>query len=106
MSSIITGTGSYIPEDIQSNHIFLKSEFYDTGHVPLEGKNELIIEKFKNITGIEERRYVSSELNNSEIGAIAARLAIKKAGIDPESIDQIIVAQKHHRYRRAQICII
>jgi len=92
MSSIITGTGSYIPEDIQSNHIFLKSEFYDTEHVPLEGNNDLIIEKFKNITGIEERRYVSSELNNSEIGAIAARLAIKKAGIDPESIDQIIVA--------------
>jgi 3-oxoacyl-[acyl-carrier-protein] synthase-3 len=92
MSSIITGTGSYIPEDIQSNNIFLKSEFYDAGHVPLEGKNELIIEKFKNITGIEERRYVSPELNNSEIGAIAARRAIKKAGIDPESIDQIIVA--------------
>lgn len=92
MSSIITGTGSYIPEDIQSNNIFMKSEFYDTGHLPLEDNNELIIEKFKNITGIEERRYVPSELNNSEIGAIAARRAIKNAGIDPESIDQIIVA--------------
>jgi len=92
MSSIITGTGSYIPEDIQSNNIFLKSKFYDTGHVPLEGNNEVIIEKFKNITGIEERRYVPSEMNNSEIAAIAARRAIEKSGIDPESIDQIIVA--------------
>ncbi len=54
--------------------------------------NDLIIEKFKNITGIEERRYLSSNLNNSDIAAIAAQRAIKNAGIDPESIDQIIVA--------------
>ena len=92
MSSIITGTGSYIPEDIQSNTIFLQNEFYDAGHHPLEENNELIIEKFKNITGIEERRYLSSDLNNSDIATIAAQRAIKHAGIDPESIDQIIVA--------------
>ena len=48
MSSIITGTGSYIPEDIQPNKIFLKNEFFDIEHVPLEDNNKLIIEKFKN----------------------------------------------------------
>lgn len=92
MSSIITGTGSYIPEDIKSNDIFLKNDFYDMGHLPMEDNNELIIEKFKNITGIEERRYLSSDLSNSDIAAIAAERAIENAGIDPETIDQIIVA--------------
>ena len=92
MSSIITGTGSYIPEEIQSNAFFLQNEFYDEGRLPLEDSNDLIIEKFKNITGIEERRYLPSNLNNSDIAAIAAQRAIKRAGIDPESIDQIIVA--------------
>ncbi len=37
MSSVITGTGSYIPEEIQSNAIFLENEFYDEGQLPLEG---------------------------------------------------------------------
>lgn len=92
MSSIITGTGSYIPKGIASNKSFLKNEFYDTAHLPLEDHNDLIIEKFKNITGIEERRYISSDLSNSDIGAIAAERAIKNADIDPETIDQIILA--------------
>jgi len=92
MSTIITGTGSYIPEDIKPNDIFLKNKFYDAGHLPLEDNNELIIEKFKNITGIEERRYLSSDLSNSDIAAIAANRAIKNAKIDPETIDQLIVA--------------
>lgn len=92
MSSIITGTGSYIPEGIAPNKIFLTNEFYDTGHHPLEDNNEIIIEKFKNITGIEERRYIPSDLNNSDIGALAAKRAIKNANIDPETIDQIILA--------------
>ncbi len=92
MNSIITGTGSYIPEEIQANSIFLENEFYDHEHLPLKDNNEVVIEKFKNITGIEERRYLSSGLKNSDIATIAAQRAIKQAGIDPESIDQIIVA--------------
>jgi len=92
MSSIISGTGSYIPKEIQSNKVFLENEFFDTNHLPLEDNNEVIIEKFKNITGIEERRYLSDELGNSDIAAIAAKRAIKEADIDSESIDQIIVA--------------
>jgi 3-oxoacyl-[acyl-carrier-protein] synthase-3 len=89
---MITGTGSYIPEEIQPNAGFLENEFYDEERLPLKDNNELIIEKFKSITGIEERRYLSSDLNNSDIAYIAAQRAIKKAGIDPESIDQIILA--------------
>jgi 3-oxoacyl-[acyl-carrier-protein] synthase-3 len=52
-----------------------------------------IIKKFEQITGIYERRYANKEMNASDMAAIAADVAIKDAGIDPESIDQIIVAQ-------------
>ena len=48
--------------------------------------------KFQQITGIEERRYAVPELNASQIGAIAARLALEDSGVDPETLDQIIVA--------------
>ena len=42
-----------------------------------------IIEKFEAITGIEERRYASSEINCSDMATEAARLAIIDAGCNP-----------------------
>lgn len=91
-SSVITGTGSYVPTEMKSNSDFSVNEFYSEKSEKIETPAEVIAEKFKQITGIEERRYVSGELNNSDIAAIAAQLAIDDAGIDKESIDQIIFA--------------
>ncbi|MGB0425180.1 MAG: 3-oxoacyl-ACP synthase III family protein, partial [Flavobacteriales bacterium] len=54
--------------------------------------HDQIAEKFKAITGIQERRYVDDNLVASDIGAAAARLAIEDAGVDMETIDQVIVA--------------
>lgn len=92
MNSIITGTGSYIPDIIKKNADFLNNSFYSDTNDPLTDENEVIIQKFKGITGIEERRYLQSGLLNSEIATIAANLAIERAGIDIETIDQIIFA--------------
>ena len=92
-SSVITGTGSFIPETIVDNKEFLNSVFYDENKKSLPYENEKIIEKFKAITGIESRRYLTGKLNSSDIGTLAAQKAIEDAGIDPESIDQIIFAQ-------------
>jgi 3-oxoacyl-[acyl-carrier-protein] synthase-3 len=89
---MITGTGSYIPENIVTNQDFAKNLFFDTGGKAFEASHEEIAEKFKAITGIQERRYVDDNLVASDIGAIAGRLAIEDAGIDMESIDQVIVA--------------
>ena len=89
---LITGTGSYIPNKvIESNH-FADHQFYDDKGRKIEGSHEEIAKKFKAITGIEERRYVENEMVASDIGAIAGRLAIEDAGIDSETIDQVIVA--------------
>ncbi len=90
--TVITGTGSYIPEQIKTNQDFTSSEFYGEDHKPLTTPAEEIVEKFKGITGIEERRYADLEMNSSDMALIASRIAIEDAGIDPETIDQIIFA--------------
>ncbi len=90
MKSIIIGTGSYIPKIIKKNSDFLNQEFYSEKNESIPSSNEIIIEKFKGITGIEERRYLEPELQNSDAGTIAAKRAIEDANINPEEIDQII----------------
>ena len=88
----IVGVGSYIPDIIKKNEDFLKSEFFNQDETAFDAHPEVIIKKFKAITGIEERRYVGSELNTSDIATFAAEKAIKDSGIDPETLDYIIVA--------------
>jgi len=90
--TIITGTGSYIPPMVKTNGDFMAAEFYGEDHKPLLTPAAEIVEKFKDITGIEERRYASNEINSSDMAFEAAKLAIADAGIDPETIDQIIFA--------------
>jgi 3-oxoacyl-[acyl-carrier-protein] synthase III len=90
--SVITGTGSYIPSTLISNDNFLKSEFYDSLGKKIETGNQDIIDKFKEITTIKERRYVSEDLVTSDIAYLAALEAIKSSNIDKEELDYIILA--------------
>jgi 3-oxoacyl-[acyl-carrier-protein] synthase III len=92
LQSIITGTGSYIPPVVQSNNDFAKQIFYGENREPIPTAPGTVVDKFKQITGIEERRYTTDDLNTSDIGAIAAQKAIADSGINPEELDQIIVA--------------
>lgn len=90
--SVITGTGSYIPTVVRKNKDFLTGEFYSEDGSRITTPPEIIIDKFKKITGIEERRYVSADLNTSDIASLAAQSAIDDSGIDKETLDIIIVA--------------
>jgi 3-oxoacyl-[acyl-carrier-protein] synthase III len=92
MATIITGTGSYIPGLVIPNHSFSDHHFYGEDGVLINTPNAEIFEKFKDITGIYERRYAEENVNTSDLATKAAALAIEDAGIDPETIDQIIVA--------------
>jgi 3-oxoacyl-[acyl-carrier-protein] synthase-3 len=92
MATIIKGTGSYIPSIIKSNQDFIGNTFYGENGELIPTPNQEIVEKFKDITGIYERRYAEQEMNTSEMATAASKLAIQDAGIDPETIDQIIVA--------------
>jgi len=90
-NSIIIGTGSYIPTLKVPNRHFLNNDFFDENGKKLERSNSDIIEKFKEITCINERRYVIDNLSTSDIAYESAKSALE--GIDPESLDYIIVAQ-------------
>lgn len=90
--SIITGTGSYIPERIIPNQDFLSNVFYDNNGNVIEVENGELIKKFEKITNISERRYVNDDLVTSDIAYMAADRAIKSSSTDPETLDYIIVA--------------
>lgn len=92
MNSVITGTGSYIPTITKTNKNFNEERFFNEKNEPFSNSNAVIIEKFKEITGIEERRYVTDDKKASDIAAIAAQRAIEKAGVNPEELDYIILA--------------
>ncbi|WP_111685539.1 3-oxoacyl-ACP synthase III family protein [Winogradskyella tangerina] len=92
MSIKITGTGSYIPKSIERNEDFHQHTFLNSDGSSIDYPNEVIVEKFKAITGIVERRYADDQLVSSDIGFLAAQKAIDDANVDPEEIDYIICA--------------
>jgi 3-oxoacyl-[acyl-carrier-protein] synthase III len=92
LRSVITGTGCYIPSLTKTNEDFISQNFYAEDNTRIGIKSHIIIDKFKKITGIEERRYVTDDLNTSDIASFAAYEAIKDSGIDMETLDLIIVA--------------
>ena len=95
MGITITGTGSYIPKEITSNKDFENHDFYNEDGTSFAHQNDVIIEKFKAITGISERRYAQEKYSTSDIASFAAQKAIDYAKIDPETLDYIIVAHNY-----------
>lgn len=77
--SKVIGTGGYLPKKILTNEEL--SETVDTS-------DSWIYER----TGIKSRRIAAADETSSSMAEIAARQAIEMAGIDPETIDLIIVA--------------
>lgn len=90
--SVIAGTGSYIPSPTISNADFLQTAFYDEEECRVTETASETVQKLEDISGIKERRYLEEGYNASDMGAWAAAEAISNAGIDPESIDYLLVA--------------
>jgi len=99
MAIRITGTGAYIPTERITNTDFAKHEFLNEDGSPFPYANEVVAQKFQEITGIEERRYASDNLLTSDIATLAAQEAIAKAGIDPETLDYVILAHNFGNVR-------
>lgn len=78
-NAAITGTGAYLPENILTN--FDLEKMVDTSD-----------EWIRQRTGIVERRIAEDDIATSDLSVHAARLAIKKAQIDPLDIEMILVA--------------
>ena len=91
--TVIIGTGSCIPSQKVPNEAFLERVFYENYGQPYgEGETSKIVTKFQEITDISERRYVTDDLVASDLAFEAGQQAVANAGIDPETLDYIIVA--------------
>lgn len=103
MNIKITGSGSYIPTEKVSNIDFAKHSFLNEDGTPFPHSNEVVAEKFLEITGIQERRYVTDDLCASDIAILAAEKAILDAKIDRETIDYIILAHNFGDVKKGAI---
>ena len=79
MKARIIGTGSYLPEKVLTNADLEK--IVDTS-------DQWITER----TGIKQRHIADDEQTTCDLAEIASRHAIEASGIEPDSIDLIIVA--------------
>ncbi len=75
----ITGTGSYAPKKIITNHDLEKL---------VNTSDEWITER----TGIKERRIAEKDESTSDLAYEASKKALKAAGLSPHELDLIIVA--------------
>ena len=91
--SVICATGKYIPTNIIPNEVFLNNHFTDNSGKKFSQSNVEIIEKFEQITTINQRRFANDNLTTSDIGWLAAEDALNSSRIDRESLDYIIFAQ-------------
>ena len=82
--SRVIGTGSYLPPDRVTNQE-LAERLAKQG---VETSDEWIVAR----TGIHARHFAAPDQATSELALNASRNAIEAAGIDPQSIDLIIVA--------------
>ena len=102
ISSKITGTGTFIPSIKKENKDFLNEIFLNEDGTSFSSENDVIIEKFKAITGIEERRYAKPEYTTSDLAFFAAEKAIKDANLDPEELSYIILAHNFGDVKEGQ----
>lgn len=77
--SRITGTGSYLPEKILTNHDLEKM---------VDTSDEWIVER----TGIKKRHIAEKDQSTCDLAEVAARNALEMAGKKAEDIDLIIFA--------------
>jgi 3-oxoacyl-[acyl-carrier-protein] synthase-3 len=103
MNIKITGSGSYIPTEVVSNKDFADHVFLNDDGTPFPHPNDIVAAKFLEITGIHERRYVSNDLNTSDIAFLAAKKAIEDSNIDPETLDYIIFAHNFGNVKKGAI---
>ena len=103
ISSKITGTGTFIPSLKKENSDFLQENFLNNDGSVFSDSNDVIIQKFKAITGIEERRYAIEKYTTSDLAFFASEKAIEDAKINKEELDYIIFAHNFGDLKKGAI---
>ena len=87
INAIITGVGGYVPDYVLNNDELSRM---------VETNDEWIMSR----VGIKERRILNEEgLGTSYMARKAAKQLIQKTGVDPDSIDALIVATSTADYK-------
>lgn len=90
----IAGCGSYVPEVVITNH-------------DLEQRMDTTDTWIREKIGIVERRVVRPDQAMTDLAIPAARQAVEDAGIDPKTIDLILVAGSNHDFLMpATACLV
>ena len=79
LRSVVLGCGAYLPKRVVSNDDLARM---------VDTSDEWIVQR----TGIRQRHVAAPGEFTSHLGIAAARAAIADAGVDPQSIDLIVVA--------------
>ena len=93
LRTVIIGTGSSIPPLAIPNEAFLENTFFEDFDQPFPpDAAPKIVAKLREITDIAERRYAGGTQVASDLALEAASRALASAGIDPETLDYLILA--------------
>jgi 3-oxoacyl-[acyl-carrier-protein] synthase-3 len=76
----ILSTGSHVPEQVVTNAAFAPRFGESVDHWLVEN------------VGIRERRFMRDDQVTSDLAVAAGRVALERAGLEPEALDRIIVA--------------
>ena len=79
ITSLITGTGSYLPEKVMTNDDLAKV---------METSDDWI----KKRTGINQRHIAAEDQKTSDLAAAAGRQALEAAGLSVEDVEAIVIA--------------
>jgi 3-oxoacyl-[acyl-carrier-protein] synthase-3 len=91
--SVFTGSGSFIPTQQVTNAHFEDRSFFLDYDEPIDpADNARVLRKITEITDIAERRYAGEDHVASDLGFHASVRALEDSGIDPETLDYVIVA--------------
>jgi 3-oxoacyl-(acyl-carrier-protein) synthase III len=89
IATVIAGVGKHVPDRIvTSEEIEKKVGFEEKFNMPLGS-----IEK---ISGVRERRYVADNQASSDMAYEASKIALERAGVEPDELDIIIFASASH----------
>ncbi|MEA1882082.1 MAG: ketoacyl-ACP synthase III [Candidatus Marinimicrobia bacterium] len=92
INTIISGTGSKLPDQVIPNSNFSDHQFYGKdGSLTAKTTGE-VIAKLEEISGIKSRRYIPDDEDSVPLMTSASTRAIKDSGLDKNQIDGIIVA--------------
>ncbi len=80
--AVITGTGRYVPDTIDTNAMLKQRLAPDLAKV---------VDAFEESSGIHQRRLAPREWAASDLAVCAAQAALDKAGLRPEQVDMILL---------------